>query len=427
MEDSKLYSTQDIEKLKEKIDSYKETLTTLKMGTSIEDYLFMKNEFEDLKKQIVHLEGLTETIDGKHSMQIKEYEEQVKQLSIHIESLNQAIEEMNQEILAVLNKLITVENNIPKDNFPTNVDEISVKSIALPSRKLLEKIEQTTVQPPLPTTEPSYKFLQDLAGKAFNMNNGIPFTPNDNPVQKQEERHFNQHYFQSINTHPSQIYNGLYRNTTAESTFHFKNAADTQGIPVSVVEANSLTAPIANEEKTEAIAPTANDLDITEVSAPTTNDSDITESSAPITNELDVTEASAPTTIELEITEASTPNANVLEIIEASAPITNELEITEASAPITNELEITEASAPTENELEITETSTSIVHTSSIIQTDPSPLSVSNENIELVREESIAQMEFNNQSEDIDIKEVVEEEVKKEKNSLFFNLFRRRN
>ncbi|MFJ5767483.1 hypothetical protein ACIP9C_19230 [Lysinibacillus sp. NPDC093210] len=417
MEDSKLYSTQDIEKLKEKIDSYKETLTTLKMGTSIEDYLFMKNEFEDLKKQIVHLEGLTETIDGKHSMQIKEYEEQVKQLSIHIESLNQAIEEMNQEILAVLNKLITVENNIPKDNSPTNVDESSVKSIALPSRKLLEKIEQTTVQPPLPTTEPSYKFLQDLAGKAFNMNNGIPFTPNDNPVQKQEERHFNQHYFQSINTHPSQIYNGLYRNTTAESTFHFKNAADTQGITVSVVEANSLTAPIANEEKTEAIAPTANDLNITEVSAP-------------ITNDFDITEASAPTTNELEITEASTPNANDLVIIEASAPITNELEITEASAPNANELEITEVFAPNANELDITETSqtsTSIVHTSSIVQTNPSPLSVSNENIELVREESIAQMEFNNQNEDIDIKEVVEEEVKKEKNSLFFNLFRRRN
>ncbi|MGE7843011.1 hypothetical protein ACQKNX_19760 [Lysinibacillus sp. NPDC093712] len=360
MEDSKLYSTQDIEKLKEKIDSYKETLTTLKMGTSIEDYLFMKNEFEDLKKQVVHLEGLTETIDGKHSMQIKEYEEQVKQLSIHIESLNQAIEEMNQEILAVLNKLITVENNIPKDNFPTNVDESSVKNIVLPSRKLLEKIEQTTVQPPLPTTEPSYKFLQDLAGKAFNMNNGVPFPPNDHPVQKQEERHFNQHYFQTINTHPSQIYNGLYRNTTAESTFHFKNAADTQGIPVSVVEANSLTAPIAKEENTEAIAPTANDLNITE---------------------------------------ASVLNANDLEIVEASFPITTELEITEASS--------------------------SIVHTSSIIQAEPSSLSVSKENMELVKEESITQMEFNNQTEDI--KEVVEEEVKKEKNSLFFNLFRRRN
>ncbi|MFJ7664900.1 hypothetical protein ACIQXW_21300 [Lysinibacillus sp. NPDC097162] len=425
MEDSKLYSTQDIEKLKEKIDSYKETLTTLKMGTSIEDYLFMKNEFEDLKKQIVHLEGLTETIDGKHSMQIKEYEEQVKQLSIHIESLNQAIEEMNQEILAVLNKLITVETNIPTDNFPTNVVESSVKNIALPSRKLLEKIEQTTVQPPLPTTEPSYKFLQDLAGKAFNMNNGVPFPPNNNPVQKQEERHFNQHYFQSINTHPSQIYNGLYRNTTAESTFHFKNAADTQGIPVSVVEANSLTAPIAKEETTEAIAPTATDMNITEVSAPPTNELNITEVSAPITNDSDITEASAPTTNELEIIEASAPNANDLEIIEASAPLTNELEITEASVPNANDLDIVETSAPNANDLDITETSTSIVLTSSIIQAEPSSLSVSNENIELVKEESIAQMEFNNQTEDI--KEVVEEEVKKEKNSLFFNLFRRRN
>jgi len=341
MDDSKLYSTQDIEKLKEKIDTYRETLTTLKMGTSIEDYLYMKNEFEELKSQMTHLEGLTETIDGKQSIQIKEYEGQVKQLSIQIEALNLAIEEMNHEILAILNKLTTFENVERTDNMAMTVDESSIKNITSPSKKFLQEIVQNAGQSPLPSTEPTYKFLQSLAGKASNMNNGTPFTPTDKPAQKQEERHFNQHYFQSINTHPSQIYNGLYRNNTAEPTFHFKNAADTQGIPVSVLETNSLTAPIAN----------------------------------------DVTLSQPP------------------------SPIAEELEKVESSSSIDLALEISTTEAP--------------------------PIIEAQENIELVIEESITQIatleEFSSQTEDIIIQEEIEEEPKKEKNSLFFNLFRRRN
>lgn len=352
MDDSKLYSTQDIEKLKEKIDTYRETLTTLKMGTSIEDYLFIKNEFEELKRQIAHLEGLTETLDGKQSMQIKEYEGQVKQLSIQIETLNQAIEEMNHEILAILNKLTTFESNEQADNMPTTADESSIKNITPPSKKFLQEIVQNAGQSPLPTTEPTYKFLQNLAGKATNMNNGTPFTPNDKPAQKQEERHFNQHYFQSINTHPSQIYNGLYRNNTAEPTFHFKNAADTQGIPVSVLETNSLTAPTAN----------------------------------------DVTLSQPP------------------------SPIAEELEKIESSSSLVTDLDNTESS--------------STVHIMEDTLPEPSPITEAREDIELVLEESITQIAtlegFSKQMEDITIKEELEEEPKKEKNSLFFNLFRRR-
>jgi len=353
MENSNLYSTQDIEKLKEKIDTYRETLTTLKMGTSIEDYLFMKNQFEELNTQITHLEGLTETLDGKQSLQIKTYEGQVKQLSNQIEALNHAIEEMNHEILAILNKLITVESNQPADNMSTTVDESSIKNDAYPSKNFLKEIVQSDVQTPLPTTEPTYKFLQSLAGKASNMNNGIPFTPNDVPGKRQEERHFNHQYFQTINSHPSQIYNGLYRNNTAESTFHFKNAVDTQGIPVNVLETNSLTAPIAN----------------------------------------DVTLSQPP------------------------SPIAEYLEINESSSSLVTDLDNTESST--------------IVHITEDTLTEPSLITEASEDIELVLEESITQIatleEFNNQTEDITIEEELEEEPKKEKNSLFFNLFRRRN
>jgi len=238
MENSKLYSTQDIEKLKQKIEAYKDTLTSLKMGTSIEDYLFMKRDIDEIKTQMAFLEELTETIDDKQkNSQIRGYEEQIKLLSAQIESLNQSIEEMNREILKVLKKLLTIENAEALTTPPKT--EKTSKFIVNGAQRdpiITQSINQSTIT----STQPSYKMLQSLAGKATNtqldVNNGTPSTRNGNQKDVPEERHFNQQYFQSINTHPSQIYNGLYRNTTTESTFHFKHATNTQEIPVSINE-----------------------------------------------------------------------------------------------------------------------------------------------------------------------------------------------
>ncbi len=241
MEDSKLYCTQDIEKLKQKIEAYKDTLTSLKTGTSIEDYLFMKMDFDGIKTQMALLEGLTETIDDKPNSQIGGYDEQIKLLSAQIESLNQTIEEMNLEILKVLNKLLTTENTEATTTTPKTENTSKFIANGVQSDPI---ITQTTSQSAVALKQPSYKMLQSLAGKARNaqldVNNGIPSTHNGNQRNVPEERHFNQQYFQSINTHPNQIYNGLYRNTTTESTIHFKNATYTQEIPISVYESNTL-------------------------------------------------------------------------------------------------------------------------------------------------------------------------------------------
>ncbi|MEG0471601.1 MAG: hypothetical protein RR588_04630, partial [Solibacillus sp.] len=113
MDDTKLYAIQDIERLKQKIAVYKETLTTLKKGTSIEDFLNRKEEFDGFKIQIAHLEGLTKTIDEKQSMQIEGYEEKVIQIANQIDLLNQTVEEMNQEISLLLIKEKKVEVNEP--------------------------------------------------------------------------------------------------------------------------------------------------------------------------------------------------------------------------------------------------------------------------------------------------------------------------
>ncbi|MDD1501596.1 hypothetical protein PVA17_02255 [Lysinibacillus sp. CNPSo 3705] len=236
MEDSKLYSTQGIEQLKQKLEAYKDTLTSLKMGNSIEDYLFMKMDFDEIKTQMALLEELNETIDDKQkNSQIRGYEEQIKLLSAQIESLNQTIEEMNRDILKVLNKLLTIENT-EVTTTPPKTEKISNFFANGAQRDSI--ITQTTNPSANTSKQPSYKMLQNLAGKATNTqldgNNGTPSTRNGNQKDVPEERHFNQQYFQSINTHPSQIYNGLYRNTNTESTFHFKHATNIQEIPISI-------------------------------------------------------------------------------------------------------------------------------------------------------------------------------------------------
>ncbi|MGE7109853.1 hypothetical protein, partial [Lysinibacillus sp. NPDC047702] len=256
MENSKLYSTQDIAKLKEKIETYRETLTSLKMGTSIEDYLFMKKEFDGLKTQIAHLEGLTETLDDRQNSQIKGYEEQIKQLSTQIELLNRTIEEMNQEILIVLKKLLTMEvNEAPAPTTTPSIEKHSplISNVVQRQPRIAMAQDQSTST----SKQPSYRLLQNLAGKATNkqldLNHNILSSGAEHQRNIPEERHFNQHYFQSVNTHPGQIYNGLYRNTNTESTFHFKNASDTKQIPVSIYDSTTINSSIIDETKPEII------------------------------------------------------------------------------------------------------------------------------------------------------------------------------
>lgn len=257
MEESKLYTTQEIENLRQKIETYRESLSSLKMGSSIEDFLYMKQEFDGLKTQMAHLEGITETLDTKQNSYIKGYDDQIRLLSIQIESLNQTMEEMNQEILAVLNKLVTVEGNDTTTISPSIKVPSQTSATHLPRQpRMTQTADKTTI-----TAQPSYRLLQNLAGKATNHqqngnNNSTPSSHNDRQATKHEERHFNQQYFQSINTHPSHIYNGLFRNTTVESTFHFKNATDAKEVPVSVYDPSAVQLTLSEEDIEKDHSPT---------------------------------------------------------------------------------------------------------------------------------------------------------------------------
>ena len=105
MGDAQLYSAHDIEKLKQKIATYRETLTTLKADNSTEDYHLMKNEFQSFKTKITDLEELMEIMDEVNSKQIEGYKQEIKNFSHQIDSLNQTIEDLNQKISSIMSNM----------------------------------------------------------------------------------------------------------------------------------------------------------------------------------------------------------------------------------------------------------------------------------------------------------------------------------
>ncbi|WP_427108938.1 hypothetical protein [Lysinibacillus xylanilyticus] len=428
MEDSKLYCTQDIEKLKQKIEAYKDTLTSLKSGTSIEDYLFMKMDFDGIKTQMALLEGITETIDDKPNSQIGGYDEQIKLLSAQIESLNQTIEEMNLEILKVLNKLLTTENTEATTTTPKT--ENTSKSIANGVQND-PIITQTTSQSAVALKQPSYKMLQSLAGKARNaqldVNNGIPSAHNGNQRNVPDDRHFNQQYFQSINTHPNQIYNGLYRNTTTESTIHFKNATYTQEIPISVYESNTLPHAeihnsIDNDFKVEDLVNNGelekinNTVTIDEICSVITNESAISEASE-VVNEPTILEDSEV------VNEPAIPVASEV-VNEPVIPLASEV-VNEPVIPLASEV-VNEPAIPIASEVVNDPAISEAVNKQEDTNISPTLKSDKFDVFEatIEEDEAIIQIEEVNKQPELN-EEAAEEGHKKEKSSLFFNFFRK--
>lgn len=232
MEDSTSNTLQEIEKLKQKISGYRDALMTLKMGNSIEDYLIMKREFDVLKTQISYIENLTKKMDEKQHTQNEKYEEQVKQLAIQLAGLNQTTEEMYQEILSISNKLIISKSEeIPENNTTTIMEETHAKkshSILTP----INDITPTNTQSSTVSNQPSYMELRNLARQVLQpQKEQENIAPNGHKGNQKDQRYFNQRYFQSINTHPNNIYNGLYKNTLGKNPLNFKNSTENQNTP----------------------------------------------------------------------------------------------------------------------------------------------------------------------------------------------------
>ncbi|MEK4387501.1 hypothetical protein MKZ25_17275 [Solibacillus sp. FSL W7-1464] len=209
MEESTTYTLQEIEKLKLKISGYRNTLMTLKMGTSFEDFQMMKNEFEALKSQLTYIEDLTKTMEEKQQTQTVIYEEQAKQFEMQIASLNKTVEKMGKEIVLISKKLNNVKEEKAEEekNVQPSAEKFSAPKPDSTMKYLQNGTQENVPVPALPN-QPSYMQLRNLANQVIQLQKEDEKPKTEEPIEYKadqvDERYFNQRYFQTINHPPHQ-------------------------------------------------------------------------------------------------------------------------------------------------------------------------------------------------------------------------------
>ncbi len=262
MGDTQLYSAHDIEKLKQKIATYRETLTTLKTGNSTEDYHLMKDEFHGFKAKITDLEELMELMDEEKSMQIAGYKQEIKKFSVQIDALNQTIEDLNRKISSIMSNM----NGGNSDNL------IEVKNPSIASQgsqntggnASINETPQTNEQSSIPLSNhpPSYNQLQ----KIVSQSKSIEELPTDlTPMERiaiQNNVSEGQKYVTKRNTpvnsmNPSHFYTGQHKNNTPRSAGHRNNPVPIKGITIKCIESKALpsseSTPVNNEAAKEIL------------------------------------------------------------------------------------------------------------------------------------------------------------------------------
>lgn len=261
MGDAKLYAAEDIEKLKQKIAAYRDTLTTLKMEGSIDEDLFMKGEFTNVTAPVSISKELMEVTSDKQSIQMEGSEQRIQKISVEIDDLSQTVKELNEELSSILTKFKQSESSDVIEKTDTSTDVQSSVSV---NDKHIE--QKTTIieemDPPEEGTStiviqqsnhlPSYKQLQGLVGRS-DMGWGIPTSTApaesiDFREELEEQRDLDKKSFPATTNHPNQLYNGRYRNKLMKSTAHLNKVVRTQAVPAMVnAVVEQPVPPMANE------------------------------------------------------------------------------------------------------------------------------------------------------------------------------------
>ena len=236
MDDSKEYSVQDMEILKQKIATYREDLTTLKMANSVVDFRSMEE---------------------KQNTQREDYEKQIKKQSEQLESFNQTVEELNKELSLILNELKSdvTDNHIDDKQVPVELESSlnTANQFEGNESNIIKEIAQTKGTTSISSIQqsnlpPSYKQLQNLAGRAISPqdipNNTASTSTTDLQVIHPQELFFNKQSAGPTGIPPNQLYNGLYRNISMKTTVQSEYNARKQVIPLkenSIAESTPLT------------------------------------------------------------------------------------------------------------------------------------------------------------------------------------------
>lgn len=244
MGDAQLYSAHDIEKLKQKIATYRETLTTLKEDNSTEDNYHMKDEFQNFKTKVSDLEELMEIMDEENSAQIEGYKEEIKNFSVQIDSLNQTIEGLNQKISSIMSKMDEDNNdNFIEERKPSMVLQDSLNSQKDDRRSGTSQSKGYATIPSIPQSDLPLSYNQ--FHKIVNQSKSIGEIPTGSmqpervafPMNVQEgQQHSSKLNTPLHNMNPSQFYNSMHKSNNPKFAGFRNNPFPIKGISIKVIE-----------------------------------------------------------------------------------------------------------------------------------------------------------------------------------------------
>ncbi|GFZ77863.1 hypothetical protein GCM10010978_19310 [Compostibacillus humi] len=182
----RLYRTEEIQKLKDDLDLYKQTLKSLKS-----DHVFqIQRELFDLKMSILNIKGEMKMMEDKYLEKISGYEKQADNMSAQLEIIHESLNELKQEVQLIKG----------------NVEQIGFSDLVEKMNMMINKTDEsmTKIKNEIASIEGERNIRKDSSSS--NSNN-MPVPP------KQSEFRRLQNLIQSYTVNQSSVQNNLTPNS----------------------------------------------------------------------------------------------------------------------------------------------------------------------------------------------------------------------
>lgn len=94
----KLYNTGEIEKLKQDLEVYKQMLVTIKSSDSVDKYLQLQHELNELRLKFSKLKGEMKAMEESYQEKLAEHERQDQKLFTKIQTINDSLNHLKQDV-----------------------------------------------------------------------------------------------------------------------------------------------------------------------------------------------------------------------------------------------------------------------------------------------------------------------------------------
>ncbi|MEC5424240.1 hypothetical protein QGM71_12135 [Virgibacillus sp. C22-A2] len=174
----KLYNSREIDKLKEDLEVYKQTLVTMESSNLLDKYLQLQRELYEIKLKFSKFKGEMKTMEESYQEKIAEYERQDQRNSIQTQTINDSLNQLKQDVTSIKGEMkeIRVTELLEKmklvSNRMDNSLAIGKSQIDTQKKELLQSKEHIKTNPPIKTVPKTseYKRLQNMLYSLTNEN-----------------------------------------------------------------------------------------------------------------------------------------------------------------------------------------------------------------------------------------------------------------